>query len=53
MKEEHRKKIEEIMSGMKCPKDFKCAESGFEKLSRTRDIGVEHFVKCLEKGVLD
>ena len=48
MKEEDRKKLEEIMAGMKCPKDFKCAKSGFEQLCKSRDIGLENYLDCLE-----
>jgi len=28
MREEDRKKIEELLPGMHCPKNFKCAENG-------------------------
>ncbi len=48
MKAEVSKKIEEIMDGMKCPKDFRCAESGFERLCRAEDIGFETHLLCLE-----
>jgi len=49
MKEEDRKKIWEIMGGMHCPKNFKCAEKGFEYLCKARDFGVENYLDCLEK----
>jgi len=49
MKEEDRKKIWEIMGGMHCPKNFKCAEKGFEYLCNARDFGVENYLDCLEK----
>jgi hypothetical protein len=39
MKDIDRKKIEEILDGMICPKNFKCAGSGFENLCKARDIG--------------
>ncbi len=48
MKEEDRKRIEEVMAGMKCPKDFKCAHSGFEQLCRAQDFGLEEYLNCLE-----
>jgi len=48
MKAEVSKKIEEIMDGMKCPKDFTCEESGFERLCRAEDIGFENHLLCLE-----
>jgi hypothetical protein len=50
VKVEDRKKIEEIMHGMKCPKDFKCAKSGFEHLCSATDFGHEKFLKCLEEN---
>ena len=49
MEESVRKKIEEIMAGMTCPKAFRCAESGFEVLCRARDVGHEGYLECLEK----
>lgn len=41
MKDEDRKKIEELMAGMTCPSNFKCAEKGFEHLCKTREIGLD------------
>jgi hypothetical protein len=43
MKAKVSKKIEEIMDGMKCPKDFRCAESGFERLCK---VETKHFCTC-------
>jgi len=34
---------------MQCPKDFKCAEDGFENLCKARDFGDEHRLHCLEE----
>ena len=48
MKDEDRKRIEEIMGGMRCPKDFKCVNSGFEEMCKARDFGLEKFLDCLE-----
>ena len=50
MKEEDRKKIEQLMEGIQCPKDFKCAESGFEQLCMAKDFGHENYLECLEKN---
>ncbi len=41
------KEIEQIISNMQCPKDFECHKFEFEKVSPTRDLGVETFVECL------
>jgi hypothetical protein len=49
MKDEHKKKIEEIMGAMQCPKDFKCAKKGFGHLCKAKDIGVEKYLACLEE----
>ena len=49
MKDGDRKIIEEIMAGMKCPKDFKCAESGFEKLCKAKDLSLKHYLVCLDE----
>jgi hypothetical protein len=44
------KEIEEIMAGMKCPKNFHCAQSGFTELCKARDFGVEKYLDCLENN---
>ena len=46
--EKHKKEIEKIIGGMKCPRDFKCYKSGFKNLCKAKDIGVEGYVECLE-----
>ena len=48
MKQEVRKKIQEIMGEMVCPANFKCAEPGFEELCKAKDVGVDDFLECLE-----
>jgi len=48
MKEEDRKKIEEIVDGMQCPKDFICVESGFERMCQAKDFGLESYLECLD-----
>ena len=40
--------IDEIRKRMKCSKGFKCAESGFIKLCKARDIGLKRHLLCLE-----
>ena len=50
MKEEVRKKIEEIKAGMKCLKGFKCADSGFEQLCKAIDFGLKGYLDCLEEN---
>ena len=43
-----RKKIDELMAGMRCPKDFKCAKNGFERLCTAGDFGAETYLECLD-----
>ena len=50
MKEEFRKEIEELMGGIRCPKDFSCCQSGLERLCKARDVGMESYLECLEKN---
>jgi len=40
-------KIEEIIRQIKCPKDNICYKSGFENLSKTKDIDIGVFLYCL------
>lgn len=49
IEQSHQRQIEEIMSGMKCSKEFICYKSGFKQLCNTKDIGIEAYVECLEK----
>ncbi len=50
MKEETKKKIEEIIGQMSCPKDFKCAKSGFKQLCMAKDVGLKSHLLCIEKA---
>lgn len=47
-----KKEIEKVMKGMSCLKDFACYKSGFSKMCKIEDIGLESFVKCLEDNSL-
>lgn len=53
IKEENKKKIQEIIGEMHCPKYFRCAESGFENLCKAKDCGLENYLVCLEGSPLD
>lgn len=48
MKEEFKKKIDEIMAGIQCPKDFKCVSTDLNQLCKARDIGLYNYLECLE-----
>jgi len=43
-----RDRIEVIIGGMSCPKNFQCAESGFEVLCKAEDVGLRRHLKCLD-----
>ena len=47
------KQIEELVNSLKCPKDFVCYKSGFKKMCRVKDIGIESFLICLDKDSLE
>ena len=42
--------IDEIRKRMKCSKGFQCAESGYTKVCKARDIGFKRHLLCLENG---
>ena len=46
---ETNRQIEEIISQMKCKKDFQCSKSGFKKLSEIKDVGIPDSIICLSK----
>jgi hypothetical protein len=39
--------VEDIIDGLKCPKDFSCYTSNFNKLCRGKDVGLKSFIVCL------
>ena len=48
MDEKIRKKIENIIGDTQCPKDFRCAKDGFERLCKARECGMTNYLECLE-----
>ncbi len=48
--QEHKTQIEEIISGIECPKDFECYKSGFENLCKTLILQAGEVVECLEES---
>ena len=44
--QDHKTQIEEIITGMDCPKDFKCYKSGFEDLSKIQIFRDGDLVEC-------
>jgi hypothetical protein len=49
MDQEYEKELEEIVNGMKCPRDFKCYKSGFDALCKARYFGLDSFLLCEEE----
>ncbi len=50
MEQDYMKTIEDIIDGIKCPKDFNCYKTGFENLCEAKDFGLSDFLICLEKS---
>ncbi len=50
MKQNRNIEIEEIIDGLKCPKNYLCYGSGPEKVCEAKDIGLESFLVCLERN---
>jgi hypothetical protein len=48
MKEEVTARIQSLIDSMSCPKDFKCAEGGFETLCKAKDVGLKRHLVCLD-----
>jgi hypothetical protein len=53
MEESTKRKLEEIIGQMKCPKDFLCYKSGFKILCKAEDVGMKSYLKCLEENPSD
>lgn len=49
MDEDQKQRIEAIIRGFECPKDFSCWKSGFQKLCRARHVASSAKPECLEK----
>jgi len=49
MDNEIKRLLEEIKAGMQCPKEFRCVDSGYEKLCNAKDMGLERYLECHEK----
>ena len=49
MEQDLEKKLQEIVGSFTCPKDFKCYKSGFEKLCKAQEVGLETHIECLEE----
>jgi hypothetical protein len=47
------KDVEEIIDGLKCPKDFTCYTSKFDNLCRVRDVGLKSFIVCLASDSIE
>jgi hypothetical protein len=50
---EHHRQLEEVISGVDCPKAFSCYKSGFTRLGRVSGIDKNGFLECLEADSQD
>ena len=48
MEQRHEQEIEKIISQIACPKDFTCYKERFHSLCKTKDVGLESYVQCLD-----
>ena len=47
--QEHASRLEELMRGLECPKEFICYKSGFTHLCKVRKDRGSGFLECLEE----
>ena len=50
MEEDQKKHIEEVLGGMRCPKDSPCYSAGFELVCRSKDAKIEGYFDCLAEN---
>ena len=49
MKDEYQKTVDELTGCLSCSKHFHCVKSGYEKLCKVKDIGLESYLECLDE----
>jgi hypothetical protein len=50
MKKDVANKIKEIIGDLDCPKNFKCAKQEFKHLCKGKDVGLDHFLECVDEN---
>jgi len=53
IEEEHKRKIEEIKSQMKCRKDFECCNNGFQQFCKVNLVAGGRLVECAPSNYED
>ncbi len=48
MEAHHKEALEKLASGIECPRNNMCAESGFEVFGKARDRGLEGYLECMD-----
>ncbi|MDT8303988.1 MAG: hypothetical protein RQ760_21075 [Sedimentisphaerales bacterium] len=48
--QENKAQIEEIFSGIECPKNFRCYKSGFEDLCKVRIFPDGELIECFDES---
>lgn len=51
--QEHTNRLQELMAGLECPKEFLCHKSGFTHLCQVRKTGRSGFLECLDENARD
>jgi hypothetical protein len=49
MEQDIKKQIKEIIGDIQCPREFCCLETGFDRSCKTKDVGLEGHLECLEE----
>jgi hypothetical protein len=50
--QEHASRLEELMAGLECPKEFICYKSGFTHVCKVRKAGAAGLLECLDASFL-
>jgi hypothetical protein len=50
MEEEQKSQLEQILGGMRCPKDSPCYRQGLECVGRGKDTHADGYVECLAEN---
>jgi hypothetical protein len=53
MEKDVTKKIKEIIGELNCPKNFKCTKQGFKHLCKGKNVGLDHYLECLEENTVN
>jgi hypothetical protein len=49
MDQDIKKQIKEIIGEIQCPREFCCLKTGFDRACKTKDVGLDSYLQCLEE----